>query len=162
MSNIGSSIYHGAIELERGKTFIGAICATLIGMCICSVGIYLFTRKTATTQATVKDVSCTVVEGKTTCNVTINYLVEGNSYTTTTTSPSSYSIGTVFTIIYDTANPQSVTLPNGVSNSVAGMGSMACAVCIVIMGWSWWYITNKYESVAVVQAVGDTLSILRR
>lgn len=162
MSNIGSSVYNGAIELERGKTLIGAICGTLIGLCLCVLGGFIFVKKTSTSEATVSANVCTVVQGATTCKITISYLVNGTSYTTTLISPTSHDVGTKFSIVYDPSNPQRVSIPNSMSNSMAGLGMMGCAVCLVVIGWGWWYVTNKYESVAAVQAVGDTLSILRR
>lgn len=161
MSSIGNSIYKGAVEYQRAKSLMGAMCGTLIGICMCSVAVYLFSRKSTKIDATVLSSTCTPdSKGVTNCAIVVEYILNGKNYSAVSNSSKPYSPGGKISITYDPESPDRITLPGELSYSVISVGLMSCAVLIVLFGWSIWYFNNKYESVAAVGSFNDSLSLL--
>lgn len=171
--SVGNRIYSGAVEFERIKTLIFAIIATVIGVCAMIFTVPMIFKKdtiTTETNATViKSICSQTISGSGnntrityTCSLTLNYTVNGNVYTQSLTvnHPISYVEGSVIKIKYNPNNPNEIS-EKGLSTSSTGIIFTCIALCIIISGWIWWYMTRKYEAFAAFQAVSDVSSAIR-
>jgi hypothetical protein len=169
MTSIPDSIYQGAVGFEQGKSLVSAILITVIAVGLAITGIYFISKKTLTVEATVKTSTCTTtpavppnIPASIICTTTVTFTINKINYTASAISSMSYTIGSKINVTYDPANPQSISLPDSISNTMTGAGSLVCALLLVIFAWTWWYLTNKYEAFAAVQAVGDVYSMFEK
>ena len=158
------SLYKGAIQFERGKSLLIAICLTLIGISLFIVGGYLFFEKTSPSVGTVKECIKNITGSgnsvKIIYSIKLDYMVGSLSYTSSISSNIEYKVGDKIDILYNVNSPTEINMANSSPKSI-GLLFSCISIIMVVVGWTIYYLTNKYEAVAAVQAGSDIFRLVR-
>lgn len=156
--SLSTALYKGASEYGRIRTYATAIILTVLGLSAIVMGAYLLFKK---------DIFIPVVgEVITSQNLgtpkaplyklLIRYTTENNNQTLFSELESiiNYPLHSNIRIRYNPETPIQIIEDTGSSRST-GVVLIAIALCVVGFGWVWWWLSKKYEGVAVFQTVSD-------
>ena len=168
-NSVGSEIYSGTASFGRIMAIFSAVMATLAGLIMIPLGIYLIARKsklTATTNATIICDDCCIPTAEDSnitynCTLAVEYSVDGTQYNEpiTTSGQQNYNNVKSATVYYDPKKPSDVSLDTDNTHTV-GIIVLVVGIIIPALAWLWLYFATKYKSVAAVGGVAAGLDLL--
>ena len=179
---IATNVYDGVAEYGKIITIIGAIFATVIGLVVFGIGIYLISKKSVLTKTAVgkivtinNDNKCAFIPGdynrdtqKTgssswDCAITVSFeAADGKSYThsETTRSQSMYHVGDTITVHYNPSKPSSSSLSSD-DLRLCGAAMVGGALIVVTIAWLYVWFTRVNKVAAAVSGASSIASIFR-
>lgn len=164
MSSLTSSIYSGAAAYGRGVSWVGAFLASLIGLVLIGIAIFILVQRTPTltVTATVQPNSnCNFNPSSQnySCSLNISYTVNGTTYSNqwTTTTTTNYQPGNTIPITINANNPQLIATPPPSWQTWLPWLFIIIGVVIIIIGWVSVYLASKSKLYAAATGVGSAL-----
>jgi hypothetical protein len=167
--SLGDQIYSGSAEFGVIWALIGAIIATIIGVCMIIVGIYILVKKSTLQQVSgtvvsVDPPSCGVGSGNPTtysCNITVSYLVNTTHLQKIIWYSGSviYSPGQSITVYYNPSDPGDASLSGPVPHFIGGI-LILFGLLIPIGSWFWYYMSRRYKFVAAAEGMAGAYSLI--
>jgi len=164
----GSEIYSGAAGFGRVYAWISAIIGTIIAIGMIIFGIYIINHK-----GHLKSVDGTITKASnncntqthdndttTTCKFDVSYIVNGETYNKTFSSTNIFSVNETVTIWYDPNHPDQGEF-NPPSKTV-GWVLICFAAFIIIGGWVWVWLTNRYKFAAAAGGAVAVVDMFRK
>lgn len=141
---VPNPVHSTIIAIEKGKTMIWAILATIIGSIIVVYSIYsiIKTNSMPETDAVVERSSCSTSLDKTRsikCNITLNYTINNISYKyqTYTNEPYYYEVGQVVRVKYNPSKPEEAYMKSSMLLDIVLILIVICIVCSTWIKWKY-------------------------
>jgi hypothetical protein len=166
---IGSEIYTGAADFGRVWAMFTAIFATIIGVVMIAAGVFILLKKPWPSVAG----TITAIDGSPTgicpqngnnfsCNVTVSYKYNGESYTQgiSYTGSAQYHVGEAVKVYLVGGNPQNINIVGDIPKWVGGI---LIVFSLIAMGASWFWVwaSNKYKFIAAAEGASAGLGLIK-
>jgi hypothetical protein len=166
-SSLGEQVYEGTAQVGRALSMFGSIFVTVIAIPILILGINLERKKIQEEKVSaqvqnIKGNECTRQQDNNySCMLTLKYDYGGKSYTEQMQYSGSNNIvvGEYIEVYIENKDPTTPYQSASITNRV-GMIMIILAIAIPILSWSWYFIVNKYKSMAAVSGVADMSSMI--
>lgn len=183
-SNISSALGSNKGVLDEvytgGATFgvlwakIGAVIATIVGLIMLGVGIYLSVRKIdrETKIAKVVKIDGTDLPGKTCpfyqtvnkiqtyrCSVTIKIEGRDDSVDLVYTGSAPLSINSPVNVYVKNDNPNDITFDAPIPNYV-GYILIGVSIFVILIAWGWVYLTTRYKFIAFASGASGAYDLI--
>jgi hypothetical protein len=170
--SLGKEIYDDAGEFGKIMSIIGVIVGTLLGAVLIFGGAMAVRSKSVLTETVVgkitNDPSCSVIKESdggdhVNCiDIEIEYEIDGETYQIVETSSgiNTYIKDEDVTLYYDPTDPSGARLQSDNVHAI-GWVLISVGVIILILAWSWYFITRASKFASVVGGAGATAQILR-
>jgi hypothetical protein len=152
MTTVGdtiNTIYNDSANFGRVMTRVGSVVIGLIMTFVFIVGVKMATshHSQRKTSGVVTVSSCErTIDGSWLCDVTVQYTVDGKSYTGRTSAnpmnPSQVDVGKTVSVLYDVGDPTQITI-NSVSKQTLGLILVGISVGVMLLVWGVNYIVTK-------------------
>lgn len=170
--SLGKEIYDDAGEFGKIMSIIGVIIGTLLGVALIIGGTMAVRSKSVLTETVVgkitNDPSCSVVKESdggdhVDCiDIEIEYEIDGETYKIVETSSgiNTYIKDEDVTLYYDPTDPSDARLQSDNVHAI-GWVLIVIGIIILIIAWSWYFITRASKFASVVGGAGATVQILK-
>ena len=157
----------GLSTYAKFRTYSGVIVMVIVSLCFIVFGIFLVTRKdtkTATVTGKIKSQTCTT-DKPPVCSGSIEYIVNGQTYTINGTWGTGRAIDQPENVRYDPAKPSDGA--NGMSDKKGGWLILACGGILMLLAYLIYIFfsnlsNNAKAIVGGVEAASDVASLLSK
>jgi flagellar basal body-associated protein FliL len=161
------SVKGGLSTYAKFRTYSGVIVMVIVALCFIVFGIFLVTRKdtkTANTSGTIKTQSCTT-DKPPVCSGTIEYSVNGQTYTINGTWGTGRSVGQSENVRYDPGKPADGA--NGMSDQKGGWLFLVCGLILMLVAYLIYMFfsslsNNAKAVVGGVEAASDVMGLISK
>jgi ATP-dependent Zn protease len=161
---LGDEIYSGAASFGVLYSLIGAVVATIIGIIMIGIGIYLLTRKVEyeTINATIINLSCRPLkDNNQICNINVSYNYNNkdeNKYINYTGN-NVFMVNQKVLLYINKQNINDISLDEPTPKWV-GILLSVLGLIIILSGWFWYWASKNYKFVGAAAGVGGFINII--
>ena len=161
--------YSATSDFGKIKAIISAVVATIIGIIMIIIGIYLIKKisiLTETATATINKLNNVCVQNNNmwTCNMNVSFTdTTGKSYTIDnlqSSSQNNYTSGETTTIYYEPDNPNNASLQSDNTHTI-GYVLIIIAIFIMCISWLMVWLSQRYKIFAAAEGVSGIAEILK-
>jgi flagellar basal body-associated protein FliL len=160
------SVYSGLATVGKASAIMGIVMAVIVSIALIALAIY-FLRKNqsdiANSTAKVTESTCSGTGDSITCNMRINYNINGKSYTGNISSfgTTTYTTGMDVPISYNIKNPSDVTYRQA-NDKVLAYIFIGIAIFILLAAGFNYYMVSHSKVISAGEGLGTTFDVLRR
>lgn len=173
---VGKDIYDSTASFGRIWALMGAIFATIIGLGMIALGIYLVVRKPdrdmvhgRITKINGLDTGrCQTVQNTQnsstfSCTITVQYVYDGQTYVADVNYNGStfYAVNQVIPVYVLKVNPTSITISEPIPKWFGGV-FIGVGAFLALLSWFWYWAAKKWKVVAAAEGAGGLLGIVSK